>query len=248
MWDETLIESNRKSAGRRTWVTAACAFGFHAAIVIVIIAVSFWYLEAVTPAHIPHAIAFYESAQLPSNTIPIVIRKGTPQGNDKSVAPENSAHIVPQQVTQDNVNPNSDLDLSAAQSSIPFNLDNVAPDGTGPYGDPLGNSDHGFTGGGEVTEPPQVLTSDMQYPVLLKRVQPEYPEIMRRAKVQGIVVLSAVISRTGDVEVKEVLKSLNSVMDGAAVRAVNEWKYHPATLNGRPISVWFTITVYYRLR
>lgn len=247
MWDETLIESNRRRAGKRTWVTAACAFAFHAAIVIVILAASFWYLEAVTPAQIPNE-PIYRSVQLPSDVIPVVVRQGTPRGNDKR-DPHQPAQIVSQKVSQDNIDPNREIDLDSAQPSIPFNLEDVEAGGTGPRGDPHGDSDQGaFTGSGEITDQPQVITTDMESPVVLKRIDPEYPEIMRRAKVQGTVILSAVISRTGDVQVKEVLMSLNNVMDGAAIRAVNQWKYRPATLNGRPISVWFTITVSYKLR
>lgn len=84
--------------------------------------------------------------------------------------------------------------------------------------------------------------------MLVHRVEPDYPKIMRLGHVEGIIVLSAVIDRNGDVEVKEVLKSVHPILDRESVRAVNQWKYRPAKLGERPISVWFTVTVSFKLR
>ncbi|MCI0603649.1 energy transducer TonB [bacterium] len=60
-------------------------------------------------------------------------------------------------------------------------------------------------------------------------------------------MLEAVITKTGTVEEVKVLRSLHPVMDQAALNAVKQWKYKPAVLNGRPVKVYFTVTVTFRL-
>lgn len=247
MWDETLIESKRKPGERRRWLTIIFSVTFHFVAVGAILFGSFWYLEAVTPVARPQS--FYQVERLPSDVIPLVIKHGTRQGNDHAVAPAKTPPVLQASapVTQD-VNPNSEIDLSGTSASTPFDLNVVEPGGTGPRGDPQGTADEGVTsdlpGNGVFT----ITHPGVQQPVLVHRVQPEYPETMRRAGIQGVVVLSAIITRTGDVEVKEVLRSLNAILDGAAIRAVSQWKYRPAMLNNRPVSVWFTVTVDYKIR
>jgi protein TonB len=89
--------------------------------------------------------------------------------------------------------------------------------------------------GGEVT-PPQVVS----------RASPEYTEAARRARVNGIVILEAVVDKQGDVVRTRVLKGLPMGLDQAAVDAVTQWKFSPATRNGKPVAVYFILTVNFR--
>jgi protein TonB len=82
---------------------------------------------------------------------------------------------------------------------------------------------------------------------LVKKVEPPYPEIARRSKLEGVVVLEAVITKTGSVEEVKVLRALHPVLDQAALNAVKQWKYEPAILNGKPVKVYFTVTVTFKL-
>jgi protein TonB len=77
-------------------------------------------------------------------------------------------------------------------------------------------------------------------------VRPVYPEIAQRARVEGSVLLEAVINERGVVERVKVLRSI-PLLDGAAVAAVQAWRYTPTTLNGVPVSVLMTITVNFTL-
>ncbi len=90
--------------------------------------------------------------------------------------------------------------------------------------------------GGEIA-PPRVLT----------RVQPVYPEQARLARVQGVVIVEAVIDEHGDVSNVRVLKGLPLGLDGAAVEAVKQWKFAPATLQGKPVAVYFLLTVNFKV-
>jgi protein TonB len=153
------------------------------------------------------------------------------------------------ELTQESITPGTDFsDGDVPASAVPFNPEAGRPEGTGPRGTPDGNDSEGaWTGAGE-SDQPIVIHAGVEPPVLIQRVQPEYPGVARQARIEGVVVLRAIISRTGDVEVKEVLKALHPILDREAIRAVNQWKYNPARVGNRPVSVWFTVTVSYKLR
>jgi protein TonB len=76
---------------------------------------------------------------------------------------------------------------------------------------------------------------------------PEYPALARSARVQGAVILEAVINERGAIERMKVLKSI-PLLDGAAIAAVKDWRYTPTLLNGVPVSVLMTITVNFTLQ
>jgi len=76
---------------------------------------------------------------------------------------------------------------------------------------------------------------------------PEYSALARSARIQGVVVLEAVINERGEVGRIKVLKSI-PLLDAAAVGAVQEWRYTPTLLNGVPVSVLLTITINFTLQ
>jgi protein TonB len=89
---------------------------------------------------------------------------------------------------------------------------------------------------------------DVRPPLLVARVEPDYPESMRRQGVEGAVILEAVITAAGEVESVRVLRSTNPVLDRSAAAAIRLWRYRAATLNGRPVAVSLTVTVNFGLR
>ena len=88
-------------------------------------------------------------------------------------------------------------------------------------------------------------------PVLIasSKVSPHYPEIARTARVSAVVTLQAIISKSGAVEGVTVLAvdKPNLGFESAAVEAVQQWRYEPATQDGRPVDVYFTIRVTFTL-
>lgn len=84
-------------------------------------------------------------------------------------------------------------------------------------------------------------------PVLRSRVAPSYPDPVRRARVEGITILQATISRLGCVKDLRVLKSSAPALDAEAMNAISQWTYSPAELDGSPVSVYLTVTVNFRL-
>lgn len=101
----------------------------------------------------------------------------------------------------------------------------------------------------EPDEPPgpMIVGGDVKKPIAVKRIKPEYTEIAKALRIEGIVILRAVISRAGDVQSVEVLKGLGYGLDEKAADALKQWKFNPGTLNGRPVDVIFTLTIYFKL-
>jgi len=82
--------------------------------------------------------------------------------------------------------------------------------------------------------------------LLVRQVKPVYPALARQARIQGTVVLQAVISKTGDIEGLH-LVSGHPMLAPAAIDAVKQWKYKPYFLNGEPVEVETTINVNFTL-
>ena len=85
-------------------------------------------------------------------------------------------------------------------------------------------------------------------PVLVKKVEPAYPDVARRARIEGKVTLQAVVQTNGDVGEVSVLASTNPMFNESAIAAVRQWKYKPALQNGRPVAVYYTVVVKFTLR
>jgi TonB family protein len=82
--------------------------------------------------------------------------------------------------------------------------------------------------------------------LILKRIQPIYPEQARQMRVEGKVELQADISKSGSITgVKQL--SGDPLLGRAATDAVRQWKYKPYFLNGEPIEIQTQITVIFRL-
>lgn len=92
---------------------------------------------------------------------------------------------------------------------------------------------------------------DVTNPVLIDatKVAPEYPELARQARLTGNVILQAVITRDGHVDQIKVLRvdKPNLGFETAAIEAVSQWRYKPATQNNKPVDVYFTINVSFTL-
>jgi protein TonB len=89
---------------------------------------------------------------------------------------------------------------------------------------------------------------DVSAPVLVQRVEPVYPESARRARMSGQVVIEAVITDRGEVASPRVLQSTaEPLLNDEALKAVRQWRYRPATFRGKPVRVYLTVTVTFRL-
>lgn len=82
--------------------------------------------------------------------------------------------------------------------------------------------------------------------LLIHRVEPTYPTLARAARVQGEVILSAIIDTNGEIQNLQ-LVSGHPMLVPAALAAVKQWRYKPYLLNGTPVEVETTVTVIFSL-
>jgi protein TonB len=92
----------------------------------------------------------------------------------------------------------------------------------------------------------RLVISHLDEGLLLRRVDPEYPQMARLARIQGQVLLMAVINIHGEVDQLRVVAGL-PLLAKAASDAVRQWRYRPYLLNGKPCEVETQITVNFRL-
>jgi TonB family protein len=78
--------------------------------------------------------------------------------------------------------------------------------------------------------------------LLIKRVDPNYPDQARGQKIDGLVQLSAKINKLGDVTEVKALHG-NPLLIDAATQAVKQWKYRAYTLNGAPVNIETGVTL-----
>ncbi len=78
-------------------------------------------------------------------------------------------------------------------------------------------------------------------------VEPRYPEIARVTRTHGIAIVQATVDKQGDVVDVKIIKDLAMGLGDAAAEAVAQWKFEPATLNGKPVAVYYSLTVRFAL-
>jgi protein TonB len=94
--------------------------------------------------------------------------------------------------------------------------------------------------------PPILSPARLEGGKLLRRVEPHYPELAKKAALQGAVVLDAIISPEGKVRDIQVVSGTPMLAD-AAVNAVSRWQYQPFEVDGRAVAMATRVTVLFRL-
>jgi TonB family protein len=90
---------------------------------------------------------------------------------------------------------------------------------------------------------------DVTKPVLINKVNPTYPEEAKKDKIQGEVILEAMIGQDGKVLDVTVKKSPDDRLSKSAMEAVKQWTFQPAKdAKGNVIKVKTTLTVNFRLK
>jgi protein TonB len=95
-----------------------------------------------------------------------------------------------------------------------------------------------------IRTPPDVLVPAVR----LRSVDPEYPNVMRAAQIEGDVLLQVTIGPDGRTSRVIVVKSAHPLLDAAARKAVLQYEYAPASRNGDPEASTIRIAVSFRLR
>ncbi|MEM9558346.1 MAG: TonB family protein [Acidobacteriota bacterium] len=103
-----------------------------------------------------------------------------------------------------------------------------------------------------LAEPPKPsgplrLGGEIEPPVRVHFVKPRYPSVARRARVGGTIHLEAVIGTDGRVVDVKPLAGLPLGITEAAIEAVEQWRYEPARLGGRPVAVFLDLRIDFTL-
>jgi periplasmic protein TonB len=84
-------------------------------------------------------------------------------------------------------------------------------------------------------------------PIPIYQPEPEYSEEARKAKWQGTVMLSLVVDESGKAVNIKVTKALGLGLDQKAIEAVQKWRFKPGTKDGKPVPVFASVEVNFRL-
>ena len=82
--------------------------------------------------------------------------------------------------------------------------------------------------------------------MLLEPIRPEYPQIAKITRTEGIVIVQAVISKTGTIESAHVVSG-PAMLQGAALAAVRSAHYKPYLLNDQPTEVETTFSISFKI-
>jgi protein TonB len=249
---DTVLAASQSRQGRRRWRVLPLAVLLHAGVLWGVVFAGYWSVEEVREPQF--AAVFHVLLEPPAAAA------APPRGPEAEPGRPPEPQPPPDETPQPVLDPQAPIpdppalptepgptvvaaatgpaggDPQGAEDGVPWGI----PDGRGQGpGDVVG----AVEGEGDVIR----LHAGMTPPQILHRVAPVYTETARRARVEGIVILEAVIDSRGTIDQVVVRKPLGFGLDQRAVEAVRQWRFLPARLNGRPVAVYFTLTVRYDL-
>ena len=256
----TTPQGGRPAGRKRAWILTSSLL-LHVAALATLVGAEAWQVRAVAAP--PIAEVF--EVQLP---LPLLPAPPLPPPKHESKQPEadrskaRSQDLATPALPAQPPPPAIQPDPRATDKPIPPPADPQTPDprlaqadvnpfGTGrdTNGDGTGDKPRG-RGDGTGDDVPLAVGGAITRPQIIPgtKVEPRYTEPARQAHLQGVVVLRAVIDERGNVIDVELRKRLRFGLDEEAVKAVSQWKFTPALLNGRPVKVFFDLTVIFEVR
>jgi protein TonB len=254
MFEHSLIDLAATKRPRRRWLSLPAAIAIHAAAFGIFMLSSYWQVEAV-PA-VP-MIEPFVVVNLPPP--PPTLGSGKPETTKPEVVKKEEVKPV---TTPQTVQPDVVADLKPVPQT---GSDSILPAG----GDPKGVKEGGVDSGGDpnsdaryslttelvptvvptpVNDKPIQVGGAVLKPEVLYRTEPRYTELARRARVEGVVILKAIIDERGNVTDVQLVRGQPMGLDQAAMDAVKTWRFKPATLHGQPVKVYFNLTVNFTLQ
>jgi TonB family protein len=245
---------NPRRDGRRAWLLIASVM-LHGAALATLAAAQAWRVEAITEP--PPVDVFVVLPPLPD----LAPQAPSPPGREAPPAPprhpETPAPPTPPAPPVVQPDPAALAAPIPPPATVPQPADAPPPTTTGSGdrnatdatgADPYGTGNGPRAGGGD--EPALPIGGPITRPQIVPgtKVLPRYTEQARQTHLQGTVVLQATIDTAGNVVGVQVVKALPLGLDQEAVKAVSQWKFTPALLRGRPVKVYFNLTVDFEIR
>jgi len=95
--------------------------------------------------------------------------------------------------------------------------------------------------------PPPDFVPFEKPPAVIFRVEPVYPDLARKAGIEGKVIVKVWIDKQGRVKEVVILKSTVELFDEPTIAAAKQWKFIPAMMKLGPVAVWSTLTFNFKL-
>jgi protein TonB len=261
MFEHSLISLDKPKTSRRRLLSLPIAVGLHLAALASFTFASYWHVERVPePSLLQQYVIEASLPELPQAKI----KQGSPAPVEQKVntEPVKTPEVAQPEQVADKL-PTIETPHSTGITLVDAPVGIGDPDGS-KDGDPNGSKDgiegvpfdpnSGGGGGGHqqvaapVSSEPIRVFGSVTRPVLDYGPQPRYTEMARKAGVQGTVIVEAIIDEQGRVTNVRVLKSLPMGLDQAAVDAVQTWRFKPATLGGRAVKVFYSLTINFSLQ
>jgi periplasmic protein TonB len=238
MFTDSLLESSRRRPSPRRSLSLLTSIAIEALVIAVLVAIPIWHpdvLAAVTPHEIYEVPYLPSNPDAPPNAHP---SHGGGGGPHYSNVPAPISRPDPHGLYFGPARPQSNDDSVVCATCLP-----------GPVGPSTGFNLFPPNARPIMPAPPRqtpIVVSHYDPGSIIRRVMPEYPAMARLARVQGDVVLQAVITRAGTIE-RLTAVSGNPLLVSAARDAVRQWRFRPYMLNGQAVEIETTITVNFRL-
>ncbi len=94
--------------------------------------------------------------------------------------------------------------------------------------------------------PLERLSPELVAPLPVRKVDPKYPPALMSARVEGDVVLYAIIRRDGNVDSIQLVRGVDPTLDRNAINALAQWKFRPAEKSGSPVELEALVLVPFR--
>lgn len=172
--------------------------------------------------------------------------KAAPQQTKVATTPQPTQQVAPELV------PEAIPEVANASTATTDvgNTDPNAPVGTGDRGVPGGDRNSVATDLDlPLTTTPQVedkvyeVSGDVKAPRVIQRVEPRYPQVMIAARKSATVTTRCIIDKNGNVRDIAVIYSSFPMANDSVVAAMQQWRFAPGLLNGRPVDTVFELTV-----
>lgn len=252
-----LIESSQNQEARKPRALVLSVFA-HGVVLAVVLLIPLIYYQALPAQEI---VTFLVAPPPPAAPLPAPppAVEASPAKGAPVVQLNRETFTPPTEIPEEIPAPTEDLpfisgiNLMGASGGVPGGTANGNPGGA-PYGVPEGVLGGGRNAGLPPPPPPPAefrkpipVGGDVQNSKLVRKVDPIYPELARRARVSGIVLLQVTVDERGMVGTVRLIRG-NPLLNQAAIDAVRQWRYSPTLLNGEPVTVIATVTVRFVLR
>ena len=238
MFEDSLIESSGRLASRSPWTTAA-SFAAQLVLGSIAVLISLLYTDAL-PIHT--LISTVEAPPPPAQTArPSDVSTPARQASEFNHGVLMVPTRIPTSIPTLHEDPAATESASQSSIGVPGGFSTASPN----------NMITELLRSTPIITPKVAMqkvrvSSGVAQGLLVRQIRPQYPPLARQARIQGMVVLQAVIGKDGTVQDLRVVSG-HPMLTGAAIEAVKQWFYRPYYLNGEPVEVDTQINVNFTL-